>query len=141
MFVVDIGYSPSHIIKCVRRCRCLGLTHLHLPVAGQPIVVSNVSKHMRVKELWTPKAFSKSFGHIRHDLIDCRRNEPLNGYQIKCFWDGFEDQTSESYDYDTITNDGEFALSVPSALVVDFALDTLWVLHYLVSCSYQNEVA
>jgi len=64
---------------------------------GQPVIVSNVSKHMKVEELWTPEAFSKDFGHDRPDLIDCRRNEPLNGYQIKCFWDGFEDQSSECY--------------------------------------------
>ena len=62
---------------------------------GQPIIVSNVSKQMKVNELWSPDAFSREFGHVRHDLIDCRRNEPLTGYQIKCFWDGFEDASSE----------------------------------------------
>ena len=68
--------------------------YVHM-LLGQPVIVSNVSKNMKVEELWTPKAFSQEFGHVRHDLIDCRRNEPLSGYQIKCFWDGFEDQTSK----------------------------------------------
>jgi len=62
---------------------------------GQPVIISNASKNMKIEELWTPQAFSKEFGHIRHDLIDCRRNEPLTGYQIKHFWDGFEDTSSK----------------------------------------------
>lgn len=65
---------------------------------GQPIIVSNVSKQMKVNELWSPEAFSREFGHVRHDLIDCRRNEPLTGYQIKCFWDGFEDASKRLTD-------------------------------------------
>lgn len=79
------------------QAHCLMLTHFIFPT-GQPIIVSNVSKQMKVNELWSPEAFSREFGHVRHDLIDCRRNEPLTGYQIKCFWDGFEDASSELHD-------------------------------------------
>lgn len=66
-------------------------------VLGLPIIVSNVSDLMDVKGLWTPEAFSKEFGHMKHDLIDCRRNEPLTGYEIKHFWDGFEDHSSKYF--------------------------------------------
>ena len=41
-------------------------------IRGQPVVVTNVSERLKVKELWSPAAFSEKFGHLRHDIINTR---------------------------------------------------------------------
>lgn len=61
----------------------------------QPVLVSNVQKQLK-SSLWNPRYFSKQFGNIENDLVDCRKGTVIQGAPMKDFWDGFEDLTSKS---------------------------------------------
>ena len=37
---------------------------------GQPVIVANVSDKLDVENLWSPKAFNKQFGNVRHDIVN-----------------------------------------------------------------------
>lgn len=55
---------------------------------GQPVIVSNVHKYTN-QELWKPSYFSKHFGEIKNDLINCRTGCVVVDHPMKHFWDGF----------------------------------------------------
>lgn len=55
---------------------------------GQPVLVSGVHKYIN-QELWKPAFFSKHFGEIENDLINCRTSCLVVGHPMKHFWDGF----------------------------------------------------
>lgn len=55
---------------------------------GQPIIISNSSKHLNHR-LWHPKAFLKDFGHLRHSLINCLTGKEVPKAPLKDFWEGF----------------------------------------------------
>ena len=55
---------------------------------GQPVLVSGADKNMNI-DLWTPKYFSKQFGEIENDLVNCRTSCVVVGHPMKHFWDGF----------------------------------------------------
>lgn len=57
---------------------------------GAPVLVSNVHKQLK-SNLWHPQYFSKQFGNIENDLVDCRKGTVIQGAPMKDFWDGFED--------------------------------------------------
>jgi lysine-specific demethylase 3 len=40
--------------------------------------------------LWNPECFSKEFGDIENDLVNCRNHVVIIGHEMKQFWDGFE---------------------------------------------------
>ncbi|XP_071828267.1 uncharacterized protein [Apostichopus japonicus] len=60
---------------------------------GVPVLVSNVQKQLK-SSLWNPRYFSKQFGNIENDLVDCRKGTVIQGAPMKDFWDGFEDLTN-----------------------------------------------
>lgn len=55
---------------------------------GQPVLVSGADKNMNIN-LWTPEYFSKHFGEIENDLVNCRTGCVVVGHPMKHFWDGF----------------------------------------------------
>jgi len=56
---------------------------------GQPVIVANVSKKLNI-DLWHPDAFNKEFGHLEHDIINCKSHKLIPKVPLKFFWDGFE---------------------------------------------------
>ena len=63
---------------------------------GQPVLVSGVDKHMNIN-LWTPEFFSKQFGDIENDLVNCRTGCVVVGHPMKHFWDGFGIQEGNGF--------------------------------------------
>ena len=55
---------------------------------GQPVLVSGADKNMNIN-LWTPEYFSRNFGDIENDLVNCRTSCVVVGHPMKHFWDGF----------------------------------------------------
>ncbi|KAK6185777.1 hypothetical protein SNE40_007932 [Patella caerulea] len=56
---------------------------------GQPVLVSGTNKYVNL-DLWRPESFSKEFGHIDNDLVNCRSGNVIIGHPMCDFWDGFE---------------------------------------------------
>ncbi|CAG0894425.1 unnamed protein product [Cyprideis torosa] len=56
---------------------------------GQPIIVSNVGLKLNM-DLWTPEAFSRDFGHLENDLVNCLTGNMVPKQPMKLFWDGFD---------------------------------------------------
>lgn len=59
-------------------------------IRGQPAIVSNVSSKLN-PSLWHPSSFSRDFGHITNDLINCFSGNIVPNQLMSAFWDGFED--------------------------------------------------
>lgn len=57
---------------------------------GQPIVVSKVAEKLD-KNLWSPEAFLKDFGHQRSDLVNCMTGKVVPRQKMSRFWNGFID--------------------------------------------------
>ena len=55
---------------------------------GQPVLVSGVDRYMNIG-MWKPEFFSKQFGELENDLINCRTGCLVVGQPMKHFWDGF----------------------------------------------------
>ncbi|KAK3611670.1 hypothetical protein CHS0354_012042 [Potamilus streckersoni] len=64
---------------------------------GQPVLASGCDKYLN-KDLWSPKFFSKHFGSMENDLINCRTGCLVVGQPMKHFWDGFEDMEERLVD-------------------------------------------
>ena len=64
---------------------------------GQPVIVANVSNHLDM-DLWHPKAFSEEFGHLEHDIINCKTHKLIPKVPLKWFWDGFQALDSRMLD-------------------------------------------
>merc|ERR1712106_932398 len=56
---------------------------------GQPIIVSGVGQKLS-QDVWKPSAFSKDFGEIKNDLINCLTGNIVPNQPMKKFWDGFD---------------------------------------------------
>lgn len=56
---------------------------------GQPVIIANSSNHLD-PNLWSPSAFLRDFGHIRHSLINCLNGNVVPNAPLKSFWRGFE---------------------------------------------------
>ncbi|XP_047477004.1 lysine-specific demethylase 3A-like isoform X4 [Penaeus chinensis] len=56
---------------------------------GQPVIISGVGQKLS-SELWKPAAFSKDFGDIKNDLINCLTGNIVPNQPMKKFWEGFE---------------------------------------------------
>ena len=56
---------------------------------GQPIIVSGVGQKLH-QDVWKPSAFSKDFGEIKNDLINCLTGNIVPNQPMKKFWDGFD---------------------------------------------------
>lgn len=52
-------------------------------------MIANSSKHLD-QNLWTPKAFLRDFGRLRHSLINCLSGNVVPKCLLKDFWEGFE---------------------------------------------------
>ncbi|XP_052773895.1 probable JmjC domain-containing histone demethylation protein 2C isoform X3 [Mya arenaria] len=55
---------------------------------GQPVLVSGVDKYIN-HDLWKPAFYTKHFGEVENDLINCRTSCLVVGHPMKHFWDGF----------------------------------------------------
>ena len=53
------------------------------------MIVSSCDKYLNMPK-WKPKEFSKEFGHVENDLVNCCSNVVLLGHKMKVFWDSFE---------------------------------------------------
>ncbi|XP_054167428.1 lysine-specific demethylase 3B-like [Oppia nitens] len=58
-------------------------------IRGQPVLVKNNHKNLN-SQLWHPDSFSKDFGDIKNDLINCLNGDILQKQPMRKFWDGFE---------------------------------------------------
>lgn len=56
---------------------------------GQPIIVSEVSSALNM-DLWRPESFSRDFGDIKNDLINCMTGNIVPKMPMRRFWDGFD---------------------------------------------------
>ena len=56
---------------------------------GQPVIVSGVTEHLD-QSIWHPDSFSKDFGGVRTDLINCLTGNSVPDQPMKKFWEGFE---------------------------------------------------
>ncbi len=77
-------------IKCnspINFIHCIFIYELIYPF--QPVLVSNCHK-LQDKKLWNPDAFSKDFGKLQNDLVNCRNGVIIVGHIMKHFWEGFE---------------------------------------------------
>jgi len=64
---------------------------------GQPVIVANVSNRLDMN-IWHPKAFCEEFGHLEHDIINCKTHKLIPKVPLKWFWDGFEELESRMLD-------------------------------------------
>ena len=55
----------------------------------QPVLVSNCDKHFN-SDLWRPETFSRDYGHLDNDLVNCNSGVVMVGHKMNVFWDGFE---------------------------------------------------
>lgn len=62
-------------------------------------MVSDVGKNLN-PNLWSPSSFSRDYGHVTNDLIDCATGLLVEGKTMKQFWDGFEDEAKRLKDDD-----------------------------------------
>lgn len=51
--------------------------------------MSNVAKHLN-STLWNPISFSRDFGHLKNDIIDCNTGKVFKNHPMCMFWNGFE---------------------------------------------------
>ncbi|GFO44738.1 lysine-specific demethylase 3 [Plakobranchus ocellatus] len=56
---------------------------------GQPVLVSCANQKMDLS-LWKPEVFSKEFGKIENEVVNCRTGDVIIGHCMSDFWDGFE---------------------------------------------------
>lgn len=56
---------------------------------GQPIIVSEVSNALNM-DLWRPESFSRDFGDLKNDLINCMTGNIVPKMPMRRFWDGFD---------------------------------------------------
>lgn len=92
------------------------------------MIVTNVSCKLNIDGLWSPEAFSKQFGEVRHTIINTRTGNSIPNVPLKKFWDGFESLSKRMTDDLGRTMllklkdwppDNDFALHLPDRLVVD----------------------
>ncbi|XP_014666037.1 PREDICTED: LOW QUALITY PROTEIN: lysine-specific demethylase 3B-like [Priapulus caudatus] len=62
---------------------------------GQPVVVSGNHKLLN-RDLWEPASFTRDFGDVKNDLINCKTGATITDYPMKRFWDGFEKLTKRT---------------------------------------------
>ena len=97
--------SPPHLWLCDGRLLVLtdSASDRNLPLfqeqwrRGQPVIVANVSTKLDMK-LWHPNAFNEQFGHLEHDIINCKTHKLIPKAPLKWFWDGFENLNSRMLD-------------------------------------------
>ena len=53
------------------------------------MMVANVSNKLDMN-LWSPDAFNREFGDLKHDIINCKTHKKIPQAPMKLFWDGFE---------------------------------------------------
>ena len=97
--------GPPHMWLCDGRLLVLtdSASESNLPLfqeqwrRGQPVIVANVSTKLDMK-LWHPNAFNEEFGHLEHDIINCKTHKLIPKAPLKWFWDGFENLNSRMLD-------------------------------------------
>ncbi|CAH1259423.1 KDM3B [Branchiostoma lanceolatum] len=67
---------------------------------GMPVLVSGVNKYLN-SNIWRPEAFSREFGELENDLVNCRNGNVIPNIPMKKFWDGFEDVPKRLKDEET----------------------------------------
>ncbi|XP_076331323.1 lysine-specific demethylase 3-like isoform X2 [Tachypleus tridentatus] len=71
---------------------------------GQPVMVLNVSSKLNMT-LWYPESFSRDFGDVKNDLVNCKTGTILPNLPMRKFWDGFENFSKRM-----IGDDGDYML-------------------------------
>ena len=61
---------------------------------SQPVLVSGCDYYVN-RDLWRPQLISQEFGQQENDLVNCRTGVVIIGNQMKTFWEGFENVSSE----------------------------------------------
>ena len=56
---------------------------------GQPVLVSGTGQKLN-SDLWKPSGFSRDFGEVKNDLINCLTGNIVPNQPMKKFWEGFE---------------------------------------------------
>lgn len=56
---------------------------------GQPVIVSGSGQTLNA-DLWKPQSFSRDFGEVKNNLINCLTENIVPNQPMKKFWDGFE---------------------------------------------------
>ena len=56
---------------------------------GQPVIVSGVNERLD-KSIWHPDSFSKDFGDVKTDFVNCLSGKSVLKKPMKKFWEGFE---------------------------------------------------
>lgn len=62
------------------------------------MIVANVSHKLDIENLWSPNAFNRQYGHIRHDIINTHSGKVIPKAKLKKFWDGFENLSERMLD-------------------------------------------
>ncbi|XP_022244634.1 lysine-specific demethylase 3B-like [Limulus polyphemus] len=71
---------------------------------GQPVMVLNVSSKLNMT-LWYPESFSRDFGDVKNDLVNCKTGTILPNLPMRKFWYGFENfSSSAAYSQKGTTN-------------------------------------
>merc|ERR1719383_988411 len=97
--------TPPHLWLCDGRLLVLtdSVDERNLPLfqeqwrRGQPVIVANVSKRLDIN-IWHPNSFNQEFGHLEHDIINCKTHKVIPKVPLKWFWDGFEELESRMLD-------------------------------------------
>ncbi|CAG5120520.1 unnamed protein product [Candidula unifasciata] len=64
---------------------------------GQPVLVSCANKKMNIN-IWKPEVFTKEFGHIENEVVNCRTGDVIIGHTMGDFWGGFENLANRPID-------------------------------------------
>lgn len=56
---------------------------------GQPVIICGIGKLLK-SDLWKPESFSRDFGEVKNNLINCLTDKLVPNQPMKKFWDGFE---------------------------------------------------
>lgn len=56
---------------------------------GQPVLISNVHNQLD-RDLWCPESFSREFGALKNNLVNCLTGATVPNQPMKFFWDGFD---------------------------------------------------
>ncbi|KAF2364150.1 JmjC domain [Trinorchestia longiramus] len=64
---------------------------------GQPVMISGAGQLFK-QDLWRPYSFSKDFGEVKNDLINCLTGNIVPNQTMRKFWDGFENYSKRLKD-------------------------------------------
>ena len=60
--------------------------------------MNQIAAKMDLEGLWSPAAFSRSFGEDKHTIVNTRTGKCIPNMPLKKFWDGFENLSKRMTD-------------------------------------------